>query len=178
MPRKRAAKSVADIVSAVGRYPEEAFLFVQDGLSYAVERIHGPESEAHLALAHYIHENNIDWSDLAEKYHTGGLSEELAAAVEAAGGPDKLNRHVSGRELCWGLRDFALERWGLMSRVVLESWKVRSTRDFGEIVFAFIHHQKMQKQEGDTLQDFDEVYSFDEAFDEAFRIPRGDEEKN
>jgi len=48
------ATSLQEIIRQVDQYPEEAFLFVRDGLSYAVERVHGPASQAHYLLARYI----------------------------------------------------------------------------------------------------------------------------
>jgi uncharacterized repeat protein (TIGR04138 family) len=53
--------------------------------------------------------------------------------------------------------------------VVLESWGVRSTIDFGRIVFGFIELDMMRKQDEDCLEDFEDVYDFAEAFDEPFR---------
>ena len=50
--------------------------------------------------------------------------------------------HVSGQVLSEGLRRLALERWGKLTLLVLESWKVTCTRDFGEIVYALIEHDK------------------------------------
>lgn len=164
-------KDLEDVVAAVDQYPLEAFLFVREGLNFAVERIHGPESREHKALARYLIQHDLDWSDLEAMYHAGELPEPVADAIDDAGGCDKLNRHVGGAELCWGLRDFALERWGMLSRTVLESWHVKQTRDFGEIVFAFINHDLMQKQDDDTINDFIDVYTFDEAFEEPFRRP-------
>jgi uncharacterized repeat protein (TIGR04138 family) len=164
------ATSLQEIIRQVDQYPEEAFLFVRDGLSYAVERVHGPASQAHYLLARYIEQVGMDWDDLIEKYHANDLSEPIMTAIEAAGGCEKLNRHVGGRELCWGLRDYALERWGMMARTVLESWKVRRTGDFGRIVFAFIEGNLMQKQENDDVKDFEDVYSFEEAFDKCYRV--------
>jgi uncharacterized repeat protein (TIGR04138 family) len=162
--------SLQEIIRKVDQYPEEAFLFVRDGLSFAVERLHGPATQAHHLLARYIEQEDMDWEDLIEKYHANGLSAPIMTAIEAAGGCEKLNRHVGGRELCWGLRDYALERWGMMARTVLESWKVRRTGDFGKIVFAFIEGNLMQKQEDDDIKDFEDVYSFEEAFDKCYRI--------
>jgi uncharacterized repeat protein (TIGR04138 family) len=157
----------------VGRYPEQAFLFVREGLGVAAEKIHGPETEAHEALQQYLMAQGLDWTDLVAQYHAGQLPEPLIEAIDAAGGCEKLNRHVSGRELCWALRDNALKRWGIMARVVLESWSVRSTVDFGRIVFGFIEFDMMRKQDGDSIEDFNEVYNFAEAFDEPFRSGLG-----
>lgn len=165
--------SLEDLVAVVGRYTIDGFLFVRDGLNYAVERTHGPESRAHKFLARYCAQHDLDWSDLISRYHTQDLGESLAEAIDAAGGCDKLNRHVGGRQMCWGLRDLAIDRWGLMAGVVLESWGIRTTDDFGHIVFAFIEHEMMQKQEGDTIKDFEEIYDFNEAFSSTFRIDRG-----
>ncbi len=171
-----AAKTLQDLVKRVGRYPEEAFLFVREGLSFAAEAIHGPETEAHRALYHFLSHHELDWDDLIERYHSGTLPEPVAEAIQAAGGCEALNRHVGGRELCWALRDYALKRWGIMARVVLESWNIRSTRDFGCIVFGFIDFDMMRKQDGDCIDDFNDAYSFAEVFEESYReqLLRGD----
>ncbi len=166
-------KSLRQIVRDCGQYAEDAFLFVRDGLNFAVQRVHGEETHAHRAIAHFLAAHDLDWHDLIVKYHSGDLDESVMEVIEAAGGVDKLNRHVGGRELCWGLRDYALERWGMLARVVLDSWGVRATSDFGEIVFEFIEHDLMQQQDGDTKADFEDVYNFAEAFDDAFRSALG-----
>ena len=77
-------------------------------------------------------------------------------------------RHISGAELASGCRELALERYGLMSRTVLEHWGIRSTRDFGEIVFALVECEVLVKQEGDSLADFEDVFCFAEAFEDAY----------
>ena len=170
--------TLQDLVKHLGRFPEEAFLFAREGLGFAADQIHGPETEAHRALQQHLMQNELDWNDLIADYHTGELSEAVMAAIDAAGGCDKLNRHVSGRELCWGLRDYALKRWGILARVVLESWNIKGTDDFGRIVFGFIDFDMMRSQDGDSLDDFKEVYDFIEAFDEPFRAELRDKEEN
>ena len=162
------AKTLHDLVEHVARYPEDAFLFVREGLSYASHRLHGPESDAHRHLQRLLLDKDLDWADLAAMYHTQELPQPVVDAIEQAGGIDKLDRHISGRDLCWALRDFALERWGLMAPVVLDSWNIRKTRDFGQIVFGFIDFDLMRKQDGDRVEDFDDVYSFTEAFTGTF----------
>ncbi len=159
------AKTLHDLVSHLGKYPEQAYLFVREGLSFAADQIHGPETEAHRDLHHFLLKKDLDWNDLISKYHSGELPDQVIAAIDAAGGCDQLNRHVSGRELCWALRDYALKRWGLLARVVLESWNVRATNDLGSIVFGFIDFDMMRKQPEDTMEDFDSIFSFDDAFD-------------
>ncbi|MBM4091662.1 MAG: hypothetical protein FJ276_19875, partial [Planctomycetes bacterium] len=43
--------------------------------------------------------------------------------------------HLTGQELCCAIRQYALDQFGLMAKVVLSRWGVRSTGDFGEIVY-------------------------------------------
>ncbi len=73
-------------------------------------------------------------------------------------------RHVTGQQLCLGLRDFAIERYGLLAPVVFEHWNIRRTDDFGRIVFRMIEEGLMSKTPEDSLDDFRAVYDFDEAF--------------
>lgn len=162
-----ASNPLLDLVRHVGRYPEDAFLFVREGLTHASEKVHGPENDAHRALSQFLAENDLDWTELVSHYHEGKLPEELVEAVDAAGGCDKLNRHITSRDLCWGLRELALQRWGMLARTVLESWNVKSTKDFGKIVFGFIDLELMRKQPEDRLEDFDDVFEFRDAFDNA-----------
>lgn len=77
-------------------------------------------------------------------------------------------RHISGAQLCEGLRQLASERWGLLAQSVLSRWNIRSTRDFGEMVFLLVEHDWLQKQPEDTIEDFDNVYDFREAFGRDF----------
>ncbi len=77
-------------------------------------------------------------------------------------------RHISGRELAEGCRDLAIERFGLMARSVLEFWGIRTTRDLGEIVFALVECGVLVKQDGDCVDEFCGVFSFDEAFERNY----------
>ena len=76
------------------------------------------------------------------------------------------SRHVSGRELCIGLRDYALGQYGLLARTVLEGWGIERTDDFGEIVFAMVDAGLMRASDDDSTKDFSGVYHFDEAFND------------
>ena len=73
-------------------------------------------------------------------------------------------RHIRGQELCIGLRNLAIARWGLMAPVVLKHWNIHRTEDFGRIVFALVEDGVMSKTPDDTIEDFRGVYDFDEAF--------------
>lgn len=74
------------------------------------------------------------------------------------------DRHVSGQQLCEGLRDYAIKRYGLMARSVLNHWRIERTDDFGRIVFALIDIGAMSRSDRDSLEDFYSVYSFEDAF--------------
>jgi uncharacterized repeat protein (TIGR04138 family) len=78
----------------------------------------------------------------------------------------KLKRtgHVSGRELAEGMRDCALKLYGPMSRIVLNHWGIRSTSDFGAIVFNLIGKKVLSRTDSDSEADFENVYDFENAF--------------
>lgn len=76
------------------------------------------------------------------------------------------DRHISGQELCLGLRDYAIDQYGLLAPMVLELWHIHRTDDFGRIVFAMIDLGLMRQRPEDSLDDFCGVYDFREAFDQ------------
>ena len=73
-------------------------------------------------------------------------------------------RHVSGQELTDGMRQFALETYGPMARMLLNEWGIHSTTDFGEIVFNLVENNLLAKTDKDTREDFAGGFDFDEAF--------------
>ena len=77
-------------------------------------------------------------------------------------------RHVSGPELTIACRDFALEQYGLLARTVLEHWGIRGTGDFGRIVYALVEIGFLVTQPGDRVEDFHDVYAFEQAFGDAY----------
>ncbi len=77
--------------------------------------------------------------------------------------PDE-SRHVSGHELCLGLKDLAVEEYGLMARTVLNHWRISSSLDFGRIVFLLVQHRVLHKTDDDRLEDFQGVFDFEDAF--------------
>jgi uncharacterized repeat protein (TIGR04138 family) len=78
------------------------------------------------------------------------------------------NRHVSVRELLEGVREYALDQFGSLSRVVLEHWGIFSTADIGEIVFNLVDGGLLNKQESDHKADFAEGFDFREVFEEHY----------
>jgi uncharacterized repeat protein (TIGR04138 family) len=79
-----------------------------------------------------------------------------------------VQRHVSGPELLDGLRKFALEQFGPMSKTVLQHWGVKQCEDFGDIVFNMVETGLLGKTEQDSRDDFKGGYDFDEAFVRPF----------
>jgi len=116
------------------RFPDGAFVFVQEGLAHTVRSVHGPGA--------------MDAQTLDED---GGQT----------AGP---SRHVTGRDLCMGIREMAMERYGQLAPTVLGRWGIRKTEDFGTLVYAMIDRGDMRCNEDDTLVDFKNVYAFDDAF--------------
>jgi uncharacterized repeat protein (TIGR04138 family) len=96
--------------------------------------------------------------------HTVAMVHGQAESAADNHAPDDESLHVSGQQFCLGLRDYALQRYGLLARTVLRRWNIHTTEDFGRIVFALIDANLMRKTDQDTLDDFIGVYDFDEEF--------------
>ena len=97
----------------------------------------------------------------------GFLHEALAGVVREIHGPavgPGAQRHVRGRQLCESLRELAINRWGQLARAVLTKWNIRETMDFGNMVFLLVEAGFMKATEQDSIEDFRDVYDFDEAF--------------
>ena len=124
------------------RYCAEAYVFVWEALNFA-------QQEMGLGTEHV--------SEPAES----------AAEEEETRGPQ---RHVTGQELCEAIRHYALRQFGFMAKTVLNSWGIRATGDFGEIVFNLIRIGRMRKTKDDRREDFDDRYDFDTAFVEQFKF--------
>ena len=77
-------------------------------------------------------------------------------------------RHITGRELVGACRDLALQRYGVLARMVLEHWGITSTADFGDIVFTLVELGLLMSQPTDTRDDFVAVFDFADAFDRDY----------
>jgi uncharacterized repeat protein (TIGR04138 family) len=116
----------------------------------------------------------VNWQHLAEvtgpypveafQFVRDGLSYAARSVHEDIEERAEQDRHITGQQLCLGLRKFAIERYGLMAPVVLAHWHIRRTDDFGRIVFAMVGQGLLSKTEEDSLDDFRAVFDFDEAF--------------
>ncbi len=88
----------------------------------------------------------------------------VLAALEFAQTRLPARRHLSGVELAWACRDFALEQFGMLALAVLTHWGIHTTDDFGHIVFILIDVGLLARQPTDRLADFERVYEFAEVF--------------
>ena len=77
-------------------------------------------------------------------------------------------RHITGRELALACRDLALDRFGVLSRLVLDHWGIRSTGDIGDVVFTLVELELLMSQPTDTRDEFIGVYDFDQAFEREY----------
>lgn len=125
-------------------------------------------------MSTFAQQEQIDWNELqsaagpypieAFRFVSEGLHHTADRIHGGDEGLHELDRHVSGQQLCLGLRDYAIGRYGLLAPVVLEHWHIHRTDDFGRIVFAMITHNMLSKTSDDSVEDFRAVYDFDEAF--------------
>jgi len=106
--------------------------------------------------------------------------EQLGMGTEhEAEGEEEPQRHVSGQELCEAMRLYAHEEYGYLAKCVLNEWGIKSTGDFGEIVFNLIEIEQMRKTPHDRREDFEDVFEFDEGFQDSFEfsLPDKSEER-
>ena len=77
-------------------------------------------------------------------------------------------RHITGRELALSCKQLALERFGVMAKLVLEHWGIHSSADIGDIVFTLVDLELLMSQASDTRDEFVEVFDFDQAFERDY----------
>ncbi len=106
----------------------------------------------------------------ALKFVFDGLGHTIQRIREAEEEGLERPRHITGAELAEGIAHLAVERWGLLARMVLNHWGLKTTRDIGEIVYLMIAHKWMTAQESDHIEDFDNVYDFEQIFEKQYRF--------
>lgn len=134
--------AIAQLLQEDRRYPLEAYIFVFEALHFA--------------------QNVLEMGTDAPSDPAGCKEED----EEETGA----QHHVTGQELCEAIRQFGLEQYGLMAKIVLGNWGLHTTGDFGEIVFNLIRIGRMRKTPSDRREDFENVFDFDTAFRQEFRI--------
>lgn len=85
-------------------------------------------------------------------------------ALEQAMAQQEERRHISGEDLLVFIRDLGQDQYGPMTGDVFNSWGVRSTLDFGRIVFHLVEEKLLSKRDGDSLADFLDKFDFQEEF--------------
>ncbi len=137
---------IAKLLKDDRRYKIDAYAFVFEALNFAHNQLGmGSERAAELETEPEEEES------------------EEPSAKEA-------ERHLTGQQLCEAIRQYALEQYGYMAKCVLNSWGVKSTGDFGEIVFNLIGIGQMRKTSDDRREDFDNVFDFETGLRESFKI--------
>lgn len=81
---------------------------------------------------------------------------------------DADDAHVNGEELLRGACEFAVQEYGLMAPVVFKLWGIRTSDDFGEMVFRLIDAEKLSKSENDDPGDFRGLFDIDKMLAEQF----------
>ncbi|MEL6714863.1 MAG: Minf_1886 family protein, partial [Planctomycetota bacterium] len=78
------------------------------------------------------------------------------------------DRHVSGQELLEGMREHASRLFGPLAAQVWRSWGIRTTEDWGRIVFNLVDAELLRRQDSDSIEDFKGGYDFDAVFVDAY----------
>ncbi|MEM1061543.1 MAG: Minf_1886 family protein [Planctomycetota bacterium] len=73
--------------------------------------------------------------------------------------------HITGQELCEGVRELAQEKFGFLARTVLGQWGVTRTDDIGAIVFELVDRGEMRKTDRDCPSDFADRFNFEQTFE-------------
>lgn len=179
------------------RYPIEAYQFVQQGLSYATEILQfgqkrPNDNQKKLSQVHDLEQSSTDFQKEIEMLAGMFTTQEGDDATDELDSPDRdaidnaessfiieaeadaeaEGRHLSGQELCEALRQYALQQYGYMAASVLAQWGIKSTQDFGSIVYNLIDIGLMRKSSDDRQEHFSDVYDFQEVFVENFQFEK------
>lgn len=120
------------------------------------------------AIVSLILKEDARFDRMAYAFVRDGLEHAVKELKKRDAERARASKHVSGRELSEGLRDYALEQFGPLSLTVLNVWGLRATADFGEIVYNLIEYNVFSKTEADRREDFADVYDFETAFRRPF----------
>ena len=120
------------------------------------------ELESFLTKIEKVMEDNDQYKFEAYSFVMAGLHHTVSKLPKA--------RHITGQELLEGIREYALEQFGALTRTVLNYWGIHETEDFGKIVFALVEVGVLRKQPEDKIEDFKDVYDFKEAFVKGYKI--------
>ena len=85
-------------------------------------------------------------------------------ALETAMARQDKQKHISGADLLDLIRELGQDQYGPMTGDVFNSWGVRSTTDFGRIVFHLVDRKLLRKRKQDSLADFYDKFDFQQEF--------------
>lgn len=97
------------------------------------------------------------------------LCEALGHTLKMLGREDSSDRHVAGPELLAGFRDLALREFGPMALCVMHDWGITCSEDVGNMVYLLINVGYFGKNETDSIEDFSDNVSMQEALTKPFR---------
>jgi len=103
----------------------------------------------------------------------GFVHEGLEFTVKKFHGIDKPTdelHHISGKQLCEGLAEFAADKWGRMAKVTLNQLGIKSTNDFGNIVYLMVENKWMHARPEDSIEEFNSVYDFEEVLEKNYKF--------
>jgi uncharacterized repeat protein (TIGR04138 family) len=101
-----------------------------------------------------------------------GFTQDRLGRTDIEAGEDE--NHVSGEELLRGACAMAVRDFGMMAPVVFRRWGVRTTDDFGAIVFKLIEAGRLSRSEDDDPEDFRELFDLDKVLSEGFELTLND----
>jgi uncharacterized repeat protein (TIGR04138 family) len=92
----------------------------------------------------------------------------VLSALEMCQAKLTVRRHITGVELAHACRALALDRYGVMARVVLEHWGISATADIGDMVFSLVDLGLLLSLPLATRDEFVDVFDFDLAFERDY----------
>jgi uncharacterized repeat protein (TIGR04138 family) len=99
------------------------------------------------------------------------LCESLEHTVKSLKREHAESHHVTGPELLLGFREKALQDFGPMAWMVMKEWGIRCSEDVGTMVYQFIGIGYFGKNETDSIEDFSDGVSLEEALNKPFLPP-------
>lgn len=141
--------SFLELLKRDKRYKAEAYIFVYETLTYA--------------------QNVLKLGKTAK-------NEPLDGKLPPEWEPnDESGNHITGQDLCWAARDYAVLQYGPLAKTVLNSVGIHKTDDIGAVVYNLINIHLMRKTQEDSQDDFNGVFDFDTVFSEPYQIKIGNE---
>ncbi len=110
------------------------------------------------------------YSMYAYQFVFEALSYTAKSLGKDSSSPKEEDRHIDGRQLLEGIKNYALDQYGYMAYTLFKYWGVNNDFDFGEIVFNLVENGLMGKTETDSREDFKGIYDFKTVFDDEFKF--------